>query len=35
MARDNLLMANKMSLSGVLKASNVTRQDSVAFASWY
>jgi hypothetical protein len=29
MARDNLLMDNKISRSGVLKAPNVTRPDSV------
>jgi hypothetical protein len=32
MARDNLLMDNKMSRTDVLKAPNITRQDSVAFA---
>ena len=32
MARDNLLMENKMSSFSVLDAPNITRQDSVAFA---
>jgi len=32
MARDNLLMENKMSGLSFLEAPNVTRQDSVALA---
>ena len=32
MARDNLLMDNRMSSSGSHRAPDVTRQDSVAFA---